>query len=110
MNKHTVACLLVTFFSCLSFSIFTQAQTDDDYKAEIMQHIINPCFRYSAERSDNLDMWSVDEAVEMMKLLSPEAVQETLDVTLPVVRDKPLEARMKIYKFSLDLCIKGTGK
>lgn len=110
MSKHTAVFLLFSSLICLIAVHFVQAQTDDDYKVEIMQHVIDPCFRYSAERSDLTEMWSVEEAVEMMKLLSPEAVQETIDVTLPVVQDKPLEARMKIYKFSLDLCIRGTGK
>ena len=107
MNKHTVACLLVTFFS---FSIFTQAQTDDDYEAEIMQHIVDPCFAYSASKSEPVDQISESEMVTLMKLMSPDAVQETIDVTLPTVRGKPLEDRMQIYGFGLKLCIKGTGK
>ena len=110
MKNLSAACLLFAFLACLSWGRFIQAQSDDDYEAEIMQHIVDPCFKYSAERSDNLDMWTVEEAIEMMKLLSPEAVQDTLDITMPVVKGKPPEDRMKIYKLSLDLCIKGTGK
>lgn len=110
MNKYAIPCLLLTFLTCIIPGHFVQAQTDDDYKAEIMQHIVDPCFRHTAEKSEHLDIWSVDEAVEMMKLLSPGAVDETLRVTLPVVREKPLESRMKIYKLGLDLCIKGAGK
>ena len=110
MNKHTVACLLVTFFSCLSFSFFIRAQTDDDYKAEIMQYIIDPCFKYSASKSEPVDQMSESEMVMLMKLMSPDAVQETIDVTLPTVRGKPPEARTEIYKFGLKLCIRGTGK
>ena len=101
---------ILLFLFCIAFSFFCYAQSDEDYKDEIMQHLVNPCFRYSAERSDLADMWTMEEAVEMMKAISPQAVADTINVTLPVVQGKPVEARMKIYEFSLDLCVRGTGK
>ena len=87
--QHTVACLLIAFFSCLSFSIFTQAETDEDYKVEIMQHIIDRCFEYSASKSELLRQMSEEEVVTLMKLMSSNQLQETIDVTLPMVQDKP---------------------
>lgn len=108
MNKHAVACLLIPFLSCVSMGI--SAQTDDDYKAEIMQHIVDPCFQYSASKSEPLDGISETEMVELMKLMSPSAVQDTIDVTLPTVKGQPLDARMQVYALGLKLCIKGTGK
>lgn len=108
MNKHVAICLLVAFLSCLSLSVF--AQTDDDYTAEIMQHIIDPCFAYSAGKQEPVAEMSESEMVTLMKLMSPDAVQDTIDVTLPVVKGKPLEARMEIYKFGLNTCIRGIGK
>lgn len=110
MKTRAAVYLLFSFLPCALSGSFVQAQTDDDLKAEITQHIVDPCFRHTAERSEHLDIWSVEEAIEMMKLLSPGAVQETLSVTMPVVRGKPIESRMKIYKLGLDLCVKGTGK
>ena len=110
MYRHTLACLFVSIFSCIYSISFALAQTDDDYKAEIMQHIIDPCFEYSASKSALLDQMSEEEVVALMKLMSPNQMQETIDVTLPMVQDKPQDARMLIYKFGLDLCIKGTGK
>ena len=71
MKQHTVAYLFVTFFSCLSISIFTQAETDDDYKAEIMQHIVDPYFRYSAEKSNLTETFELDDAVELMNKSHP---------------------------------------
>ena len=108
MNKHTVANLFVVFFSCLSLSVF--AQSDDDYKAEVMQHIVDPCFQYSAGKAEPIPGVSESEMVTLMKMMSPQAVQNTIDVTLPVVKGKPIEARMEIYKFGLNTCIRGTGK
>ena len=84
--------------------------TDTDYEAEIMQHIVDPCFQYSAGNAEPIPGVSESEMVTLMKLMSPQAVQDTIDVTLPVVRGKPSEARMEIYKFGLKTCIRGTGK
>ena len=53
---------------------------------------------------------SESEMVKLMKIMSPNAVQETIDVTMPVVKGKPLEARMQVYDLGLKLCIRGTGK
>ena len=110
MYRRTLAWLFAVFFSCLSFSIFIQAQTDDDYKAEIMQHIVDPCFQYSASKQDPPAGMSESEMVELMKIMSPQAVQDTIDVTLPVVKGKPVDDRMKVYEIGLKLCIQGTGK
>ena len=109
MNERTVACLLSVFLICLVWSPSFHAQTDDDYEAEIMQHIVDPCFKYSASKSELMDQMSEAEVVTLMKLMSPEAVQETLDVTLTIVRDKPEDARMEIYKVGRELCIKAAG-
>ena len=109
MNKHTVACLLVTFFSCLSFSIFTQAETDDHYKDEILQHLINPCFEYKARNAEPIEGLSEDDMIKFLKLASSENVLEIISVTLPIVRDKPEDARMGIYKAGRELCIKAAG-
>ena len=95
MKKQIFACLLVTFLSCLSLSVF--AQTDDDYKAEIMQYIVDPCFQYSASKSEPVAEMSETEMVTLMKIMSPDAVQDTIDVTLPVVRGQPPDARMQVY-------------
>ena len=108
MKKQTIAYLFITFFSCFSLSVF--AQSDDDYKAEIMQHIIDPCFRYSANKSEPVAEMSETEMVTLMKLMSPEAVQDTIDVTLPAVKGQPPDARMQVYELGLKLCIRGTGK
>ena len=101
---------ILLFLFCIAFSLFAQAQTDDDYKAEIVQHIVDPCFAYSAGKSEPVAQMSESEMVTLMKIMSPDAVQETIDVTLPVVKGKPLEARMQVYELGLKLCIRGTGK
>ena len=108
MKQHTVANLFLAFFSCLSLSVF--AQSDDDYMAEIMQHIIDPCFAYSAGKQEPVAEMSESEMVTLMKIMSPDAVQDTIDVTLPVVKGKPVDDRMKVYEIGLKLCIQGTGK
>ena len=108
MNNHAVVVLLFSFLSCIGS--FVQAQTDDEYRTEIMEHIVDPCFEYSAGKSEPIPEVSESEMVTLMKMMSPEAVQDTINVTLPVVRGKPLETRMEIYKFGLNTCIRGVGK
>lgn len=108
MKNQTLACLLVAFLSCLSLRVF--AQTDEDYMNEIMQHIIDPCFKYSASKSEPVAGMSESEMVTLMKIMSPDAVQDTIDVTLPVVKGTPVDDRMKVYEIGLRLCIQGTGK
>ena len=110
MKKRVAVCLLFTFLACLSWGRFVQAQTDDDYKAEIMQHIVDPCFQYSAGKQETVDGMSESEMVTLMKLMSPQAVEDTVSVTLPVVKGKPVDDRMKVYEIGLKLCIQGTGK
>ena len=67
-------------------------------------------FQYSAGKSEVLEQMSEAEAVTLMKIMSPDAVQDTIDVTLPVVKGKPVDDRMKVYEIGLKLCIQGTGK
>lgn len=110
MKKSTAVCLLFSSLSCVLWGQFVQAQTDEDYTNEIMQHIVDPCFQYSASKSEPLDGISESEMVELMKLMSPDAVQDTIDVTLPAIKGQPPEARMQVYELGLKLCIKGTGK
>ena len=110
MNKPSAVYLLISSLSCVLSGSFVQAETDDDYKAEIMQHIVDPCFAYSAGKSEPVAQMSESEMVTLMKIMSPDAVQETIDVTLPVVKGKPIEARMQVYELGLKLCIRGTGK
>ena len=110
MKKPSAVCLLFSSLSCVLSGHFAQAQTDDDYTAEIMQHIIDPCFTYSTSKSEPVAGMSETEMVTLMKIMSPDAVQDTIDVTLPVVRGKPADDRMKVYEIGLRLCIQGTGK
>ena len=110
MNKHTVAFLLFTFLACLSWGRYIQAETDEDYTAEIMQHIVDPCFQYSAGKQEPVAGMSEAEMVTLMKIMSPDAVQDTIDVTLPVVKGKPVDDRMKVYEIGLKICMQGTGK
>lgn len=110
MYRHTLVLLLVTVFSSLYSINFVQARSDDDYKAEIMQHVVDPCFQYSANKSEPIAGISETEMVTLMKMISPQAVEDTINVTLPVVRGKLPEARKEIYKFGLNTCIRGAGK
>ncbi len=110
MKQHTVAYLFVAFFPCLYSINFSLAQTDEDYTAEIMQHIVDPCFAYSAGKQEPVAGMSESEMVTLMKMMSPQAVEDTINVTLPVVKGKPVDDRMKVYELSLKICKRGTGK
>lgn len=108
MKKPAAACLLFILLAHPSQEIF--AQSDDELKAEIMRHIVDPCFQYSASKSEPIDGMSETDMVMLMKLMSPDAVVDTVDVTLPAVRGQPADNRMKVYEIGLKLCIQGTGK
>jgi len=110
MRKFSLHSLFYPFLLFLFWFPLVQAQSDDDYKAEIMQHIVDPCFQYSADKQEPIAGISKTEMVTLMKMMSPQAVQDTINVTLPVVRGKPFEARKEIYKFGLNTCIRGAGK
>ena len=108
MNNHAVVVLLFSFLSCMGS--FVQAQTDDEYRTEIMEHIVDPCFQYSASKQEPPAGMSETEMVTLMKIMSPQAVEDTVSVTLPVVKGKPVDDRMKVYELSLKICKQGTGK
>ena len=107
MKKQTIACLLITFFSCFSLSV--SAQSDDDYKAEIMQHIIDPCFEYKAKNAEPIEGLTEENMMTLLKLDAAQHVLETIKVTLPIVREKLEDARMGIYKAGRELCIEAAG-
>lgn len=109
MKKQTFACLLIAFLACLSWGRFIQAQTDEDYTEEIMQHIIDPCFEYKAKNAEPIEGLSEKDMMTLLKLNSSKNVLETITVTLPIVRDKPEDARMGIYKAGRELCIEAAG-
>ena len=111
MSNHIAVFLLFSFLSCTVSGSFVQAaQSDDDYRDEITEHVVDPCFKYSAGKSEPIPEVSESEMVTLMKLMSPEAVQNTINAMLPVVKGKPIEARMEFYKFGLKMCIQGAGK
>lgn len=68
MYRHTLVWLFVSVFSCLYSINFVQAQTDEDYTAEIMEHIVDPCFQYSAGKQETVDGMSESEMVTLMKI------------------------------------------
>jgi len=101
---------LLALSVCLCVGTSSLSQTDDELQAEIMRHIIDPCFAHSASKSEPIAGMSEKDMVTLMKLMSPDAVVDTVDVTLPAVRGQPADARKKVYEIGLKLCIKGTGK
>ena len=100
-SKHVAVFVLV--LPCLP--LFVSAQSDEDYTAEIMRHIIDPCFEYKAKNAEPIEGLTEENMMMLLKLDASQHVLQTINVTLPIVRDKPEDARMGIYKSGRELCI-----
>jgi len=92
--------LLFTFLACLSWGRFVQAQTYEEYKAEIVQHVVEPCLEYRVSQQDPIEGLTQDEMLVLLKVTARDYVQEIIDGVLPAVKGKPVQDRMRTYESS----------
>ncbi len=99
-----VLAMLVAFVA--SYPAFGQ-----DYRAEIMEKMIDPCYWSKVKDSKLTEYLGPRKAVEFMKTLNQKQVESAVQSALSMVKGKPLDQRTVIYDFGLQVCVKGiTGK
>ena len=96
--------ILVAAALCVAVISSARAQ---DYRAEVEQHVIDPCYMGAAIRAANNTGASVDLVLRTMKIMNADSLARMFNVVVPVVSGKPLSSRMAIYKFALANCLRG---
>ena len=83
----------------------TGAPGSAQVRAEIMEHVIDPCFREIAKASE-LPGLSLDEAVQVAKTISGDAMDDMIESVRSVVENtNGRDDRMLIYTLGLRTCI-----
>ena len=78
-----------------------------DLRAEIIQHVVDPCYMDIARRQ-NLPGITPEQYVEMAKMISPDAIDEVVSALAGMITDEhDAASRKAIYAFGLTNCIKG---
>ena len=100
--KRILAFLVVSIF-CLT----NPATGRENYRQEIMQHVVDPCYTKLANRPGGLaEQISTKEAVELMKIFGKDAIEAVMRETIPLVSKMSFKERKQVYSFSRQLCIK----
>ena len=77
-----------------------------DFRAEIMEHVVDPCWLDMAQRNNTVEGLS-DEAFAMAaKLANPETVEGMVEGVRPLLSaDQTEDERAVIYGFALSVCL-----
>lgn len=78
-----------------------------DYRAEIIANVIDPCYLTLLRNKGGIKGMEDATAVEMLKVMQMDSVNELVSAVLPVVVGKDLEFRTSYYKIGVMQCIKG---
>ncbi len=105
MRKTIYAVTVVVLASLISSPAYAQ-----DYRAEIIQHIVDPCLLHSANRSGLVEKLGREQTLALMKIMTPDMVEKSVKAALPMVMGKSYGDRMTIYKFSAAICIGASDK
>ena len=100
----TLICAIL-LFGFLSTAAFSQ-----NYIDEIMEHVIDPCYRFGIKNSELTKLLKPEEALSLMKKLNKKSIDGAINSILKVSVGKDLEQRKLIYKFGLAACINGMKK
>ena len=68
-----------------------------DYRAEIMEHTLKPCWMYGIKLNGLDKELSESEILEGMHLLAGDIFERTIRKMLPIVEGVPTEERMELY-------------
>ena len=85
-----------------------QKGSESQYRDEIVQYIIDPCFAQIARR--NLTQFiSEKQAIDLLKATDKGAIENVIKLTLPLIKEATLSERKKIYEFGVSRCVGGAG-
>lgn len=95
-----VLCLL--FVLSLATPAFSQ-----DFRREIMEHVINACYYEKARHSKMLQYMTLEQSVELMKIIGKRSIDDTINTLVPMVSKLNYAQRMKLYRIGANICIRG---
>ena len=76
-------------------------------RAEIMEHVIDPCYLEVASRNP-VNRVSPEQFVELAKAMNPASIEQAILSLLPLVSDAPdFETRALFYTFGKQACLEG---
>ena len=84
-----------------------------DYRAEIIRHVIDPCFMAGIESDPALAAYGLDNdsskagMLEIAKFMDADGIEDVMAATLPAVEGLPFAGRKAIYDFGLSNCLRG---
>lgn len=81
-----------------------------DYRAEIMSEVIDPCYLAIIRHEGGIEGMSEREALEILKLMQTQNTESMSNSILPLVRGKDLDSRKALYRIFLKTCIQGSIK
>lgn len=78
---------------------------ENDYRAEIVAQVVDPCILSNARRSGLTEYMSDVEALATMKAMQMDVVETTVEALMPLVVGQPESMRDTLYEVSLGVCI-----
>jgi len=81
------------------------ATVEPDYRAEIMEHVVDPCYLDMAHRNP-VEGISPNELIEITKLMSGDAIETMIDNLRPIAaKMADLNQRLAFYEIGRRVCI-----
>lgn len=88
---------------------FTESAYANDYRDEIISHVVRPCFHQIAERN-RVPGVTVERFTEMLIIMQRNEVDNMVNTVNNLLRSNPpFDQRQVIYRLSRATCIRGSG-
>lgn len=105
-RSQIVRYILALFFGAVSLPALSQ-----DLEAEVIQHVIDPCYTQSLTNAGIGEHIGIEQAVRLLKLSEPENTAMMVNSMLEIVRTGMTpEDRMTIYKLGRAMCVEGMAE
>ena len=80
-----------------------------NYRSEIMQHVIRPCVEYSVQKNGLDETIGLDTAVDLIITINEQSYESAIGAMMTMVQGQPLNVRLALYEFGLSQCISGAS-
>ena len=101
--------LKVVLIAALFMTSVTVSYSQQPYRQEIIENIIDPCYRMSVRSKPELmKHMTEDEALVAIKLMADANIEQTVNALSPIIPELDLLiGRERVYEMGLGACIKG---
>ena len=89
---------------CL-FALLAPSTQAQNYRAEIMREVIDPCLLAILARQGGIPGVSTSEALELLKIVQKQQTEQSIQALLPLMRGETREQRALLYQFGLRTCV-----